>query len=171
MLLKALYDFKEAPQIWQKTLRTYMFKQGFAPSPADPCLYKRKDVIIAVFVDDMLIADHIAEDIEEVIAILGKKFKIKDLNEPKHFLGIVIRRDWERDIFSLSQGAYLRSLLKRFNKEDVKVKAVPIDPAIKFRKFDGKALSKHIAIYVSSIGGFNWAALAVRVNFNFAIIK
>jgi hypothetical protein len=46
-----------------------------------------------------------------------------------------------------------------------------MDSAIKFRKFDGKAFFKYIATYALSVGGFNWAALALRVDFGFAMIK
>jgi len=83
-LLKALYGLKESPALWQQTLHEYMYEMGFTPSPADPCLFTWKDVVIAIWVDDMLLSALTEEELDMVYDLLSKKFNIQNLNQSKN---------------------------------------------------------------------------------------
>jgi hypothetical protein len=48
LLLRALYSLKAAPALWQKTLHEYIYKMGFVPFPANPCLFTMNTVTIAI---------------------------------------------------------------------------------------------------------------------------
>src|SRR5450755_1321855 len=175
LLLKALYGLKEAPALWEKTLREYMIEMGFIPSPADPCLYYMNSAIIAVFVDDVLISGGNIKDIDHVVALLGKQFNIKDLGYPKHFLGISITRSQNGTLW-LSQEHYLRNVLARFNMEDVKIKAIPMNPHGVLQENEEKPeqdhkAEKYKASYASAIGALMWAALSTRPDIAYAVGK
>src|ERR1700731_3940842 len=83
---------------WKIKLGEAMKCLGFVNSAADDCLYmkrtgERVEVLVLVYVDDMVIA---AMDIQIVLWFkgeLGKAFQISDLGELKHILGIQIQHD------------------------------------------------------------------------------
>jgi hypothetical protein len=72
LLLRALYGLKAAPALWQKTLHKYMHKMGFVLSPADLYLFTMDAVIIAIWVDDMLVYGLNEKDLDRVYEILSK---------------------------------------------------------------------------------------------------
>lgn len=80
-LKKGLYGLKQAPIIWYKTLRKALEEQNFTMCPHEPCIAYRKDCIIAMYVDDLLICQTEQTNIE-VVRALGKQFKLKDLGCP-----------------------------------------------------------------------------------------
>ena len=105
-LKKAIYGLKQSPRDWYDHLITWMMKPinkedekkggaGCEPSPNDPCLFKCKNegrtIWIALYVDDMMIVGD-QSLIDEFVVRIGNKFKIRDLGEPTHFLGIEIKR-------------------------------------------------------------------------------
>jgi hypothetical protein len=65
----------------------------------------------------------------------------------------------------------LREVLIRFHMEDVKYKAVPMDPSDSLQKYEDEAESKHKASYASSIGAIMWAALGTRPDIAYAVGK
>ena len=56
---KSIYGLKQSPRCWNSTLDSHLKSMGFEQLNADTCLYKATDgdaVIIAVYVDDILVA-------------------------------------------------------------------------------------------------------------------
>lgn len=66
-LIKSIYGLKQAAKVWNEKLHGELIKMGFKQSTADLCLYSRKGSkgvqYVAIYVDDLLIAD---EDEEEI---------------------------------------------------------------------------------------------------------
>jgi len=60
----------------------YYWKKG--------CKEGDKIVIVVIYVDDILITGNCKDKINETKRQLAKEFKMKDLGEPKQFLGINI---------------------------------------------------------------------------------
>jgi hypothetical protein len=77
-----------------------MFKIGFTPFPANQYLYIKNNVIIAVWVDDMIACGPDEQELDDVVTIIGKVFKTIDLGVPSRFLSMEIVRDWhKREIY------------------------------------------------------------------------
>ena len=62
-------------------------------------------VIVAIYVDDMLIAGADIVDIEKVKELLRKRFEVTDLGEAKVCLGIRIHRDKGKGLMHINQSA------------------------------------------------------------------
>ena len=97
-LLKALYGLKQAPRQWYAKLSTFLCDElSFISCPYEPCLYYKhyRDIvlIIAVYVDDLLIAGNNIPAMQTVKVELSKRFEMKDLGEASEFLGLQITRD------------------------------------------------------------------------------
>jgi hypothetical protein len=81
-LKRALYGLKQASMEWYKTLSAYLIELGFTPSLMDPCTFYRiingKCTLILLYVDDILIAATILQDIYIIIQIFRYKVKESD---------------------------------------------------------------------------------------------
>jgi hypothetical protein len=160
-LLKALYGLKQAPHLWQQNLQGFMHRNGFTPSPVEPCLWFKGDLILLVWVDDILATDSNEAQLQALVDLFTTEYKVKDLGYPSNFIGIKILRNRNGDI-TLSQSHYLKTVLERFNLENINPKDVPLNPGTQIEKFDGEAQQQHKAVYASAIGGIGWAAICTR---------
>ena len=66
---------------------------GFIQITSDPCLYistEGEPFIIAVYVDDILLAGKSDKRMKEVKEALAKQFEVKDMGGLHYFLGVSI---------------------------------------------------------------------------------
>jgi hypothetical protein len=106
----------------------------------------------------------------EVIDQLSAHFKLQDLGEPTHFLGITLYR--EGNTLMLFQAPYLQTVLARFKLEDVKERPIPMNPNIVLERYDDDEIhSKHKATYASAVGALTWAANATRPDIAYATLR
>jgi hypothetical protein len=96
-LRRALCGLKEAPRIWEETLRSSLEGLGFAGSKVDPSLYllEREGEMVYVldFVDDMLIASRLEAHTEWVARELSFQYDITDEGEAEKYIGLHLIRD------------------------------------------------------------------------------
>mmetsp|Transcript_25719 Transcript_25719/g.48242 ORF Transcript_25719/g.48242 Transcript_25719/m.48242 type:complete len:863 (-) Transcript_25719:324-2912(-) len=115
-LLKNLYGLKQAPRNWNRLLSNTFLLLGFTQSSLDHGVYigevNGDKVIVAIFVDDVLIASASLEAISNIKAKLAEKFTVKDMGLAKEFLSIRIRQS--RGRVTIDQYHYILSLLGRF---------------------------------------------------------
>ena len=92
-LKKSIYGLKQSPCCWNRAIDDHLRKMKFTQT-GDPCLYVSTDeaetVLIAVYVDDILIAGKTDKQIAEVKGAIANRFKVTDMGELHYFLGIKI---------------------------------------------------------------------------------
>ena len=89
-LKRSLYGLKQAPRCWNTALDTRLKDMGFNQSSSDPCLYistGKELVIVAVYVDDILLASKSQEKMKEIKGMLSTSFDIKDNGRVALFFG------------------------------------------------------------------------------------
>ena len=89
-LRKSLYGLKQAPRVWNQKIWNFLKSIDFNQTYSDPCVYINKEtkVIIAMWVDDLIIFGKDMVSINSLKAQLNKEYEMKDLGELKYFLGI-----------------------------------------------------------------------------------
>ena len=103
-LIQSLYGLKQAGQVWNRTFaHTIKKKLGFNTIHSDAgvyilhCHHKRgdsnMDMILILYVDDLLILGEDLSKIEDVKHQLGKLYQMKDLGPASSYLEIRITRD------------------------------------------------------------------------------
>lgn len=108
---------------------------GYKQSNHEPCVYfktnKNRIVIVALYVDDFFIfLDDTGEKLRLKIELM-KRFQIKDLGEIRQCLGLSVERNKQTGEIFVHQKRYIEEILKRFNMEDSKPVATPVDLGMK----------------------------------------
>jgi hypothetical protein len=130
-LLKGLYGIKQAGHEWYLELCGTFNKLEFTRSHADHSVfYKHGDepIIVTVSTDDMTLAAKLLATIEQLKKDLRSHYEISDLGEIHWLLGIEVKRDRTKRTISLSQRAYIETILKEFHLEDATALSVPAEP-------------------------------------------
>ena len=169
-LKKSLYGLKQSARCWNKTIDEYLKKSGYVQSDADPCIYVKKVMIdgeeriilIALYVDDLLIASNDINLLEMEKRNLSKRFEMVDEGEVHFILGMQVKRNRKEGLLSISQQAFLSSTLKRFGMEDCKPVATPLEPGTKFEKLLDEKDVVELKGYQSVIGCLTYASIGTR---------
>ena len=75
-------------------------------------------VIMAVFVDDLLIAARTAALVQRTIELLKSHFLIKELGPAKWILRIAIIRDMDAGTTVMHQAKYIMDMVNRYGQQD-----------------------------------------------------
>jgi len=99
---------------------------------------------------------------------------LTDLGPCKWLLGIKIERDLENQTISLSQHAYIDSILARFNFENAKPVLTPMDPNVPLSKAQSPSKLDDIAKmrnvpYREAMGSLMYVSMGTRPDITFAV--
>ena len=177
-LLKSLYGLKQAPRQWYAKIHSFLVELGFISSSNDPCLYtlhtSSELMIIVLYVDDILIAGSKRASIESIKAKFKARFEMKDMGEASEILGIEINRDRSKRTLFLHQSRYTEKVLERFEMENSKPVASPMDRSHKSKQPESFPGSNKPALdvpYRSAIGSIMYMMIGSRPDLSFAIGK
>lgn len=127
-LKKSLYGLKQAPRCWNNRFTEFLCKFNLKSSEADACVFtnnlKDNKIILAIFVDDGLIAAKNEESIEQLITMLKTEFQMTT-GSLNYFLGINIYELDNGSIF-INQSNYAINIVQKFNLIDAKELSIPI---------------------------------------------
>lgn len=134
-LKKSIYGLKQASRAWNDKLGGVLIKAGLTCSKVDTCVYYRINnndiIIIAVYVDDLLVLSNNRKTKEHIKNQLLEHFKMIDNGEAKFVLGMNIERDRQAGTIRIHQGKYLREVLDRYNMTNCNPVTTPADPNAK----------------------------------------
>ncbi len=102
---------------------------------SDPCIYTasgREIFLIAVNVDDNILAGKSHQRMKKVKRAIADKFAVKDIGELHHFLGVKIVQNKDSSDIWIGQEAYIRELLKKF--EESRPMLAPVEIGSNFVK-------------------------------------
>ncbi|SAM83165.1 uncharacterized protein UBRO_20744 [Ustilago bromivora] len=121
-LKKALYGLKQAGRLWHTALDKQLRAFGFKQCRAEPCVYVRgiKDamVILAIYVDDLLVIGVTLSLVKPVRQQLSSVFSITDQGNISHIIGMNVKYDCEAHTLSINQSGYIEGTLEKFGMND-----------------------------------------------------
>ena len=178
-LNKAIYGLKQSPRLWNENIDKFLRSMKYEPLKSDPCIYTYfggdgEISIIAVYVDDVLIASRSMDTVNYVAQEFHNRYKMEDRGEPQFILGMRVTRDRAKGTWSLDQGTYIEKMLERFKMSDCVVSAVPVDPSVKLcdamcptTEANKKLMAKYP--YRELVGCVMYAMIATRPDISFAV--
>lgn len=178
-LNKCIYGLRQASRRWYENLHDTLTAMGFTPTDFDPCLYIRIDhrgrVYLVFHVDDILIAGPTAV-VELVCVALKTAYRMKDMGAPTFFLGIRVACDLSRGVLTLTQHAYVVTILKRFRMQDCKPASTPADSSVSLTKDDCPSNEEEMYkakewshLYMALVGALLYLALGTRPDIAYAV--
>jgi hypothetical protein len=176
-LVKSLYGLKQAGRTWHLKIDVALKRQGFCSLDADHCMYVRREgdalAIIALYVDDLLIASNQLPALGQLKGELTAQFDMEDLGEAAFILGIEIKRDRSARTLSIGQPAYISSVLQRHRMADCKPISTPMDrnnhSQLVKSPANYTATLEATREYQSIVGGVMFAMLCTRPDIAFAV--
>lgn len=170
LLKKSLYGLKQASRCWNKKFSFFLRKFNFESSKADPCVFisdrSGRKLVLAIYIDDGLVAASNTEDINELLDYLKKHFEIK-VCDVGYFLGLEILVN-ESGSIHLHQSTYAEKVLARYGMEASHPVAVPADTSI-------NSIEAHETVgainfpFRESVGSLMYLAVATRPDISYAV--
>ena len=163
-LHKSIYGLKQSPRCWNLALDVYLKSLNFVQSTADPCVYVKttqsEKTIIAVYVDDLIIMSDTNKTLAEVKLALSDQFKMKDMGQLHHCLGLNIEQTESKIL--LDQQQYIEQIINRFGMQDAYTVTTPADSSVKLVKDDGISKPVDPVKYQEMVGSLIYAAVCTR---------
>jgi hypothetical protein len=130
--------------------------------------------VVVVHVDDCTIAASSMELIMRLKDRIRTFVEVTDLGELHWLLGIEVTRNCDNHTLSLSQKAYLDSIIRRFNFEELKPVSNPMEPSTKLHSGQSPSTSAEYATmhhvpYCEAVGSLMYASLGTRPDISYAV--
>ena len=169
---KGLYGLKQAPRGWNQKLNKIMKSFNFEKNIANDSAYIKHiqndlKIIVAVYVDDLIILSNNLKEIEVFKREIKKLYNVKDLGE----LSLILGMRWERNRVerksNLKQTNYIQEILEKFGMQDCKVVSTP---AVKIVEEDSKKLPTNEK-YMEVVGSLIYLTTCTRPDIAYSVSK
>lgn len=169
-----MYGLKQASRCWNRRFTDSLNKFQLKATEADPCVFTSGEgesrLILAIYIDDGLIAATDESQITSLLQELRKEFEITtDMADV--FLGLQIERQASGAIF-LHQEAYTNRVLERFRMEIANPVAIPADKQHEVCEVAYSGSKETVnAPYRQAIGSLMYLSVATRPDITYAVNK
>jgi len=127
-LKKSIYGLKQSPRAWYERLEMELRSWGFKRFESDHSVFVRGNgqdqVILAVYVDDLIISGPTFTRVNQVKEELSGTFKMVDMGELTYLLGIEVLQNPNGIL--LSQRRYAEAILEKFGMTDCRPTKTPL---------------------------------------------
>ena len=170
-LRRALYGLKQTPRAWYQTLASYLAELGFKPLHADASIFIDGEIIVAIYVDNLLIIGKDQRRIRRIKKRLNQQFRITNLRPCAYYLSMSITRNCSQRRLQLRQTAYIKKIIKEFNMENCKIFDIPINSNLRLDSLptDYNTETVFRKRYQSAVGSLMYAMLGTRPDIAFAV--
>ena len=169
-LRKAIYGLKQAGRVWWRQIDDFLKASGFKNTNSDPCVYKSTDrlapAIIALYVDDLVIAAVKIKDLDMIEQKLRQKYSMKPTGELSYILGIKVVRDKIRKTITMSQELYTQQIISKFGMQDCKDAESPFATGLELKRHDGPS---EVFPYSQAVGSLMYLMLGTRPDIAHAV--
>jgi hypothetical protein len=167
-LAKSIYGLKQSPRVWYTKLHAHLVSLGWDVSAYDPCLFYKKGMgVIAVYVDDLLIAAKDVDIMNDLKHGLSKAFEMVDLGPCTEYLKMQVEHTPGR--VHLHQAGYIGQLLRKYNLDALRPVKTPVEPGTELRKATVTIANDEFrSHYQELVGSLNYLATRTRFDISFA---
>ncbi|PSR73944.1 hypothetical protein PHLCEN_2v10251 [Hermanssonia centrifuga] len=137
-LKKSLYELKQASCEWYKKVREEFEALGFTRSEADHSVFYKNEngalMIVAVYVNDMLLFSNSMKGIDQLKAELKDCYEMTDLGEVRCILNMEVNHDCAARTLTLTQRQYVKPILKRHMMVNCQTVSTPMQANLRLPK-------------------------------------
>lgn len=176
-LQKAIYGLKQASRTWNEKLHQTLLEQGYKRTRSDAGVYvyhhDQAEVILIVYVDDLLHMSSSTSEIKRMKKLLADKFQMRDLGPASSFLGMRITRDRSKKLLTIDQQNYTESIISRFQMDNAKPRRTPLPEGIHLQKGPPgyRAEASKRTYYQQMIGSLIYLMIGTRPDIAWAVSR
>ena len=177
-LKKGLYGLVQAGRTWNEELNSHMERVGYTATSKDPAVYAKgswnqEDFTVGGFWVDDFVGIGSRAQLEALAESVDGKYSITRLGEVKWVLGMLLEHDHAARTISISQEAFINSILACFNLMDASPLLTPLVPGTQLSTADCPTTQEEkdemaTRPYRELIGALAWLALGTRPDIAFA---
>ncbi|WZZ85883.1 hypothetical protein YC2023_114462 [Brassica napus] len=135
-LSKALYGLRQAPRAWNTKLDQILKRLGFKKCSKESSVYQKESggklLIVAIYVDDLIVTGNSAKEINDFKKDMSKNFEMSDLGLLTYYLGLEVRQN--SDCIMINQEAYARRILKDAVMDECNSTCIPMEFGLQLSK-------------------------------------
>ncbi|KAI0999135.1 hypothetical protein K3495_g9059 [Podosphaera aphanis] len=161
-LNRCINGLRQSPGEWYFRLIEYILPHGFVSSKFDPCvlLHRSGNLIVAIYVDDIVFVGDQGKLIDEVVGLLKSGFEVNDMGTLHWLLGIQIER--LSTGITLSQTAYIDRILAQFSMLDCNSVSTPMEPNQQLKAAVGGEPRGNVNLYQRMLGSIMCVVTGTR---------
>ena len=163
---KALYGHPASGKEWYDLFRSKLMNRNLKPLLSDPCIFVNEDLIVTIYVDDMLIVEKRKGARIDLIKSLETEFELTGNTNIKNMLGVEMNQG--HDYTMMKQDAYIRNILIKFKMEDCKGQPTPAAHGQDMNKEGNRDTTFE---YRQAIGCLLWLSRGTRPDIAQAVAK
>jgi hypothetical protein len=163
---KALYGHPASGKEWYDLFVKKLKERGLKPLLSDPCIFNSKNLMVIIYVDDMLIIEKKKGEMEKFKNSLEQEFEMTSHDKIENMLGLEIHQGVNET--TLIQRGYIRNILQAFDMENCKGQHIPMAQGTTL-VYDGKP-DKNFE-YRKAIGCLLWLTRGTRPDLAQAVSK
>lgn len=171
LLNKSLYGLKQASRCWNLKFTQFLKRFNLTVSSADSCVFIGsvfgRKIVLAIYIDDGLIAAQDEKDINSLLNELSEQFQFKS-GKLDSYLGLEVSETIDGSIH-VNQAGYARRLLERFNMTECNPVATAADPHHSTNSNCEISNDPITFPYREAVGGLMYLATATRPDIAFAV--
>ena len=170
-LNKALYGLKQAPHMWYETLQLFLEGLGFQAVQSDSAVFVSKNIIITVYIDDLLLCRLSSNTLNQFKKHLQQFFKMMNLRQVSHYLSMKVDVSEGSELIIIRQSTYIQNMLEHFNMQD----CTPLSTLMDSSMFGSlitnteKATPEEILWYQQAVESLMWLMCQIRLDITFAV--
>jgi hypothetical protein len=166
----ALYGLKQAGRHWYMELCRSLLQIDFKRCEHDHAVFvhhylDKSLAVLFVHVDNMAIIAPTNAKMKVIKDKISKAFEITDNGALHWMLRVSIRR--EAKTLKISQAAYIRQILTRFELADIRPLSIPINPNVAIVANMGEAVSSHK--FREMLGAIMYTAIWTQLDLAYAV--
>lgn len=166
-LLKSIYGLKCSAINWYNKLRITLLNLNFEMCLTENCIFYNKDMIIGVYVDDLIVLYKSSKIFQEFFSKLSSELKVIDQGPISKCLSLNIKYDLKSNSLTIGQPNYIDDMLMEFKMANCKPTSTPIVPGFYISSDD--PLYEYITYYQQLVGSLLYLANASRPDICFAV--
>ena len=161
LLRNTFYGLKQAHRVCYQTLAYFLEKKRFRRTESDHGVFVSEHMLISIYFDDLFITIKVNADLDALLNQLKARFKMTNLGDAFHYLGMQVDINSDKSEISLHQTTYLKKSLEQFHMQDCKLISTHIEPGIgnPFLPSDEQTDEKTIEWCQSMLRSLMWAAI------------
>ena len=186
-LIRGLYGLKQSGRAWSDCFKHFLlhdkeFSMGFTEFTGEPNMYrkvfelngKREEIILGVYVDDLIIGSSSHEarlwfmnHLEARFPVNAKSTGVITFDQPGLVLSMHVRYDRERGILQIDQRSAIKALAAKYGVLDLPPRSMPIKPSVKLPKLSTAEVDP--IQYLSIVGSCLHLSQVTRPDIAYAI--